>query len=417
MLSQPACPARARRHRSPSARSSAGHAEDKTIRIGFQKYGTLILLKAKGLLEEKLEPQGYTVEWTEFPAGPQLLEALNVGADRLRHHRRSAADLRPGGRRAARLCRLRAAGAEGRGDPGARRTARSRRVADLKGKNVALNKGSNVHYLLVKALEKRRARLLGHRSLVPAAGRRPRRLREGRGRRLGDLGAVPRRRRGRDRRAPARRRHRARQQPRILSRLPRLRRHATPRPSTPSSARSARSTTGSTPTRTRSPSSSRRRSASRRRSSQSPSTAGPTASSRSRRRWSPQQQKIADVFLELGLIPQRDQDRRRRRRSRSHERRGRPSPTASACCGSCRPMGTAGISARPIGGRATDLGYLRQIAAGRRPARLLRRAAADGQELRGLLDRRLGDGAARPSGCASWSRSGPGCSRRRSPRA
>ena len=35
-----------------------------------------------------------------------------------------------------------------------RRTARSRSVADLKGKKVALNKGSNVHYLLVKALEK-----------------------------------------------------------------------------------------------------------------------------------------------------------------------------------------------------------------------------------------------------------------------
>ena len=29
-----------------------------------------------------------------------------------------------------------------------------RSVADLKGKKVALNKGSNVHYLLVKALEK-----------------------------------------------------------------------------------------------------------------------------------------------------------------------------------------------------------------------------------------------------------------------
>ena len=29
-------------------------------------------------------------------------------------------------------------------------------VADLKGKKVALNKGSNVHYLLVKALEKAR---------------------------------------------------------------------------------------------------------------------------------------------------------------------------------------------------------------------------------------------------------------------
>ena len=58
-----------------------------------------------------------TVEWTEFPAGPQLLEALNVGAIDYRHHRRGAADLRAGRRRAARLCRLRAAGAGRRGDP------------------------------------------------------------------------------------------------------------------------------------------------------------------------------------------------------------------------------------------------------------------------------------------------------------
>ena len=59
---------------------STAQAEDRTIHIGFQKYGTLILLKAQGLLEEKLGPQGYAIEWTEFPAGPQLLEALNVGA-------------------------------------------------------------------------------------------------------------------------------------------------------------------------------------------------------------------------------------------------------------------------------------------------------------------------------------------------
>ena len=61
------------------AAAVASHAEDKVVRIGFQKYGTLILLKTKGLLEEKL-PLGYSVEWTEFPAGPQLLEALNVGS-------------------------------------------------------------------------------------------------------------------------------------------------------------------------------------------------------------------------------------------------------------------------------------------------------------------------------------------------
>src|SRR5262245_61912989 len=45
-------------------------AAENVVRIGFQKYGTLVLLKEKGLLEEKLKPLGYTVEWTEFPGGP-----------------------------------------------------------------------------------------------------------------------------------------------------------------------------------------------------------------------------------------------------------------------------------------------------------------------------------------------------------
>ena len=50
------------------------------LRIGFQKYGTLTLLKAKGDLEKRLAPLGVTVKWNEFPAGPQLLEGLNVGS-------------------------------------------------------------------------------------------------------------------------------------------------------------------------------------------------------------------------------------------------------------------------------------------------------------------------------------------------
>ena len=48
-------------------------AEEKVIRIGYQKYGTLILLKANGSLEAKLKPLGYRVAWAEFPAGPPLL--------------------------------------------------------------------------------------------------------------------------------------------------------------------------------------------------------------------------------------------------------------------------------------------------------------------------------------------------------
>src|SRR3954466_14991050 len=38
-------------------------ADEKVIRIGYQKYGTLILLKAKGSLEAKLKPLGYRVAW------------------------------------------------------------------------------------------------------------------------------------------------------------------------------------------------------------------------------------------------------------------------------------------------------------------------------------------------------------------
>ncbi|MER9048154.1 sulfonate ABC transporter substrate-binding protein [Mesorhizobium sp. M0923] len=133
--------------------ATATHAEDKIVRIGFQKYGTLILLKTKGLLEEKLKPQGYTVEWTEFPAGPQLLEALNIGS----------IDFGTTGE--APPIFAQAAGAPlvyvGYEPPAPEAEAilvpkdsPLKTVADLKGKKVALNKGSNVHYLLVKALEK-----------------------------------------------------------------------------------------------------------------------------------------------------------------------------------------------------------------------------------------------------------------------
>ena len=93
---------------------AAGHAEDKVVRIGFQKYGTLMLLKTKGLLEEKLKPTGYTVEWTEFPGRSAAARGAQRRLDRFRHDRRGAADLRAGRRSADRLCRLRAARPEAR---------------------------------------------------------------------------------------------------------------------------------------------------------------------------------------------------------------------------------------------------------------------------------------------------------------
>jgi sulfonate transport system substrate-binding protein len=132
---------------------ASAQAQDKVVRIGFQKYGKLVLLKSKGSLEGKLKPLGYKVEWKEFPAGPQMLEALNVGA------------IDFGNTGEAPPIFAQAAGAQlvyVAHEPPApageailvAKDSPIKTVADLKGKKVALNKGSNVHYLLVRALEK-----------------------------------------------------------------------------------------------------------------------------------------------------------------------------------------------------------------------------------------------------------------------
>ena len=125
-----------------------------TLRIGFQKSASLLTLqKSSGSLEKKLSPLGVSVKWVEFPAGPQLLEGLNVGA----------VDVGFVGE--APPIFAQAAGARfvyiGH-DPAAPeaeaivvpKDSAIRSVAELKGRKVALNKGSNVHYLIVKALEK-----------------------------------------------------------------------------------------------------------------------------------------------------------------------------------------------------------------------------------------------------------------------
>jgi sulfonate transport system substrate-binding protein len=128
-------------------------AADKVLRIGFQKYGTLVLLKAKGTLEKKLELLGFKVAWSEFPSGPPLLEAINVGAIDFG----TAGETPPIFAQAAGAPILYVAH-----EPPAPKgeailvpkDSAIKTIADLKGKKVALNKGSNVHYLLVKALEK-----------------------------------------------------------------------------------------------------------------------------------------------------------------------------------------------------------------------------------------------------------------------
>ncbi len=136
----------------PGAAGAQGAAKD-TLRIGYQKYGTLTILKAKGDLEKRLAPLGVTVQWTEFPAGPQLLEGLNVGSIDFG----TVGEAPPIFAQAAGAPIVYVANQPPAPAAEAILVAKDspiRSVAELKGRKVALNKGSNVHYLLVKALEK-----------------------------------------------------------------------------------------------------------------------------------------------------------------------------------------------------------------------------------------------------------------------
>ena len=134
--------------------SSPAFAQKATraLRIGHQK-GWLSILKARGTLEKRLAPLGVNVTWTEFNAGPVQLEALNVGAIDFGDvgeappifAQAAGAPLVYAGATVPRP-RLEAIIVP-KGSP-------IKTVADLKGKRVAYNKGSNVQYFLVKLLEK-----------------------------------------------------------------------------------------------------------------------------------------------------------------------------------------------------------------------------------------------------------------------
>ena len=52
----------------------------KEPRIGYQKIGALLIVKAQKVLEQRFEPQGVCARWVEFAFGPPLLEALGAGA-------------------------------------------------------------------------------------------------------------------------------------------------------------------------------------------------------------------------------------------------------------------------------------------------------------------------------------------------
>ncbi|MGI4902423.1 MAG: ABC transporter substrate-binding protein, partial [Janthinobacterium lividum] len=134
------------------AQAAAAAGGARQLRIGHQK-GLLSILRGRGTLEKRLAPLGVTVSWTEFTAGPPQLEALNVGS----------IDFGDVGEAPPIFAQAAGAPLVYYGQTVPRPASEAivvpsnsalRSAADLRRKKIALNKGSNVHYLLVRLLEK-----------------------------------------------------------------------------------------------------------------------------------------------------------------------------------------------------------------------------------------------------------------------
>ncbi|MGA0572803.1 sulfonate ABC transporter substrate-binding protein [Variovorax sp. VNK109] len=132
--------------------NAVAQQSQRVLRVGHQK-GFLSLLKGRGTLDQRLSPLGVKLSWTEFTAGPVQLEALNVGSIDFG----DVGEAPPIFAQAAGAPLAYVAATVPR--PAAEavlvpKDSPLKTVADLKGKKVAYNKGSNVHYFLVKLLEK-----------------------------------------------------------------------------------------------------------------------------------------------------------------------------------------------------------------------------------------------------------------------
>ncbi len=127
-------------------------AATRQLRIGYQK-GALSIIRAHGSLEQRLAPLGASVKWVEFSAGPVQLEALGAGSIDFG----DVGEAPPIFAQAAGTPLVYVGATVPRPYVEAvlvRDDSGISRPAQLKGKRIALNKGSNVHYFLVKLLEK-----------------------------------------------------------------------------------------------------------------------------------------------------------------------------------------------------------------------------------------------------------------------
>jgi aliphatic sulfonates family ABC transporter substrate-binding protein len=122
------------------------------MRIGHQPFGLLSLLKVTGALEEALAGWGVRVEWTDCPTGMQVIDALAAGVLDVG----VVGEVPPVFAQAARAPLVYLAAEPPAPEGEAIIVLEQSKIVtprDLRGKSIAVSRGANAFYLVVRALE------------------------------------------------------------------------------------------------------------------------------------------------------------------------------------------------------------------------------------------------------------------------
>jgi sulfonate transport system substrate-binding protein len=122
------------------------------VRIGYQPFGVLSLLKATCALEDALGAHGANVEWSECATGMQVIDALAAGALDFGVVGEAPPVFAQAARAPVVYLAVEPPAPEGEAIV-VRAQSPVRALVDLRGKSLAVTRGANVVYFVVRALE------------------------------------------------------------------------------------------------------------------------------------------------------------------------------------------------------------------------------------------------------------------------